>query len=1263
MRRYCLLLLILTAVASIATAQTITGTILGTVTDPSGSAVPNAKVRITNSDTNITTNISTNHEGEYVAPLLPPGRYEVAVEASGFKSFRQINIALTLDEKVRVNVAMTIGQVGEMVEISSNTAQALQTDSSDLNTSISQQIIQNIPNIGRNPMAYAVIVPGIVPRQGFEAVDNTAIGDDSRKQFSNFTVNGSRPISSEILLDGAPNTSGAFNEISVLPNPDAIGEMKIITNAYSAEFGRAGGGVVSFGTKSGTNDLHGSLYEFFRNPVLNANTFGNNSFGNNPDGTAIRPKGKFNVNQFGGTIGGPIWLPKPAFRPFGYNGKNQSFFFFAYEGVRRADDASAILTMPTALERRGDFSQSFAQIRNPANGQLFTVPRQIYAPFASTTNIETLAPNQFRLTRQQFQDGGVLNKIPQQFINPTAQRLINLYPLPNMTPLQLDGSQNYFDATSRRTDTDQIIFKLDYNFSEKHRSFFRYTTDWSLSTPANRFRNTDPQATDQAPTRQYNPSATLGHTWTISPTSLAEFRANMTRINLTLLPSSGLNSDLSGLGFAQDMVNVAPSRAFPRIALGGNYQQIGLGNFVLRDNHTTNLAFNGSYTKILTKWTLKVGGEYRSMLNNFYQAFVPSFAFSPNSFTRSCGGTGCPTLPFDRSESFVLADFLIGNLDGQVGSGQFTTGDPRVALKNSYWGFYSQNDWKATRNLTINLGLRWDYQGALTERYNRLSQFDRAARNLTGTAGQYEFSGVGGNARGQTDPDYRNFGPRVGFAYRIMDKTVLRGAYGVSYDQVTGVGSGAQGFGTDGFSSPAFIRPRPLSGLEILERPFNNAFNGGGMVIGANPTDPRFFGASVTAIDRRQRTPYVQQWNLTLERQILGMNLSASYVGTKGTRLIIQQLPVNGDNAINPSVLAGARSELIRTGINPLSAQVPNPFFGIIPSGNPTVSSPTITQLQLARAFPAYGGITAFQQRFGSSSYQALQLSVQRGFANGFEIGGNYTWSKNIDIGNSISVNSGNTANGGGSSTFTVSDFKLERSIANSDIPHRAVIYYVAELPFGRNKPLLSNTPVLSYLVGGWKLAGVTTFQTGLPLGITGGGFGRPDLIGDPVLPKEYRVYGDGVTAHPLPDGTSIVVPNRRLLYFNPRAFRNRTIETPRVGQPGTQIINDVYWYGTTPRFLGSLRGWGVNNWNMTLSRDFSWKDRMKFELRGEAVNVFNRKEFGDGAIARGFGAANLIPANGLLGQTTDANFGTLDITNNTGRTPRYLQLSLKLTF
>lgn len=1235
--------------------QVVTGTILGTVSDPSGASVAKAQVSITNTGTGVMSKTVTNDAGEYVLPLLPIGTYSVSIEAQGFKSFRVTGVNLGSDSKVRVDASLTLGNVAESVEVKAEPL-ALQTDASDLNTTVSNNVVNNIPNIGRNPMFYMATIPGVVPRGGFEGTSNFATGDGARAQFTNFAVNGARPISSEVLLDGAPNTGAAFNEVITVPNLDAVGEMKVITNAYSAEYGRAGGGVVSFATKSGTNEFHGAVYDYWRNSALNANDFGRNSFGRNEAGDPIRKKGVFNIHQFGGNLAGPVILPK-------YNGKNRTFFFASYEGNRRVEDASAFLTVPTALERRGDFSRTVAQFRNPATGLLETTPRLVFNPTPGGTTITELGPGQFRLNRAQFPN----SIVPSSMINATGQTLVNAYPLPNITPVNIDGTLNYFDSNVVRTDTDQMILRFDHNVNSNHRLFVRYTTDWTTNTPPDRFQGEggNPLATQQSITRQFIPTGTVGWTWTKSATSLFEMRANVNRLNLRNEPPGGVNTDLIGLGFAPSMVNVLQNRTFPFVVPGGGFPEIGFRFFQLQQNFSTNYAFTGNYTKIANNWTFKMGAEYRPLMNNFNQPRVPGMIFrADENWTRECVGAGCPALPPNRVEGYALADVMIGGMRGGDAGSQFAQNDPRGAFKNSYWGFYSQNDWKVLRNLTINLGVRYDLQMPMTERYNRLSPFDPNARNFTGTLGQYIFVGRDGVDRFQMAPDYRQWQPRVGLAWRPEARTVVRAAYGISYDQTTGVGSGLEGFGTDAFQAPAFSRTRPTSNLDILERPFNNSFNGGGTILADNPSNPLLFGRNAVAITRNQRTPYVQQWNFTIERELpSGINLQVSYVGAKGTRLTIQQVPINGTNAIDQTVLDNARATLLRTGVNPLNQLTPNPLFGKIPAFNAAVGGPNVSVLQQSLPYPAFSQVTLFHQRFGSSTYHAMQVNVRRASRNGLEVGGNYTWSKSIDIGNHFSVNGvgGNASNGGGASGFTIRDWNLERSVSNSDIPHRAVIYYVYDLPFGKGKRW-ATSGLTAALAGGWRIGGLTTFSSGLPLSVGGGGFGRPDLVGDPVLPKEYRVFGDGRTPVRLPDGTSVVVPNRRLLYFNPNAFRNRTISVPNPSNPSQQIIqNDIYWYGTSPRFLDSLRGFGINNTNLTISKMIPIKERWRLEFRAEAVNAFNRTEFGVGGLDRGFGGTNLV-AGQALGSSTNANFGTADITN-IGRTPRYLQLALRLQF
>jgi trimeric autotransporter adhesin len=1243
-------------------AQVTSGTILGTVTDPSGGAVANAKIIITNTGTNIRTETLTSAEGHFEQPYLPSGQYQIAVDAAGFRSFLQTGITLNTAEKYRVDAHLEVGNASQSIVVAAN-AVTLQTDSSQLSQTIDRKQLEGLPNINRNPLLYAMTVAGITTTGAFLDPNNVATGDNSRQNFSSFVVNGSRPLSTNIQLDGAMDTSPYGNEISVLPNLEAIGEVQVITNAYSAEYGRAAGGVINFTTRSGANQVHGALYEDFRNSALNANSYGNNTFGRSANGTPLRPKAAFNTNLYGGAFSGPVWLPKV------YNGHNRTFFFVSYEGLRRAQGASTYYTVPTAAERTGDFSKTLSLVTS--NGVQIAEPVNIYLPLPSTTTVTQVAPGQYQLNRRQATYNGVANVIAPQYLNPTSLNLMSLYPLPNITPVNADGTSNYFTNATTYTHTDQWIVKLDHNFSDTQKGFFRWTTDWTLSNPPNIYAASNPAANNNGPTTQYNPSFTLGYDWTISPRDVLELRANLTRINLVLVPIGGQNYDLTSLGFSPSELVGLPTHAFPSISVG-SYATMGLGSFVLRNNHSSNYSFTPNYTKIVNNWTFKIGGEYLDILYNFTQPYKASMSFSANSagFSAACSGTGCPTLPTTTVQGWAAANFLMGAMDGSIGNGQYTTGDPTMALKNGFWSAYSQNDWRATRNLTINLGARWEFQGPLTERYNRLSQFNLGGVNETGTAGLYQFSGVGGNPRGQTNLDWKNWAPRVGFAYRLGDKTVIRSAYGISYDMITGVGSGAQGFGSDGFSAPAYVQIRPTSGLDILQNQYTNAYSSGGQTSNADPLNPVLLGQNVTAFIRTDsKIPYTQQWNFAIQRELPGsFDLQVAYVGTKGTRLAIQQTPVNQTNDIPQATLTSALNTYVATGINPLTSLVNNPFYGTI-TNNTNLKNPTVQQQYLDLPYPAYGGVTRFQDRLGSSSYNSLQVTVRRAFRQGFQFTGAYTWSKSIDFGGAYTAQVQTGASQGGM-FFDPNNQGLDRSVSAFDSPQRVVLSYLWELPFGKGQPLLANTPVVNHIVSGWKVNGITTLSAGFPLGISygSGGFNRANITEDPTLPSKYQIIGDGHTSETLPDGHSIVVPAGYKLIFNPYAFSVPVLTIPKAGSPGQTVnVANPYFYGDTPRLFTNLRGPGIANWDFSLSRTFGITEKIKLEARLDAYNAFNRVQMGTPVVA--FGSPNLTAANGALGLTTSSTFGMINTATaqtSVGQStniPRYLQIAMRLSW
>ena len=1243
--------------ATVGRAQVTSGAILGNITDPKGAAIMNAKVTITNTATGAIINAVTTRKGSFELPSLPNGPYRVNVDAPGFKTGVRDGIQLNIGQQYRVDIKLEIGQPEQKVVVEAS-SQVLRTEASQLSTTIDERTIVEMPNVNRNPLLNTSLVAGVVTTGSFLDPNNVNTGDNARQNFSSFVVNGSAPLTSNIQLDGANDTSPYANEIIVMPNIESLAESNVVTNAYSAEYGRTAGGVINFTTKSGSNTLHGALYENYRNTDLDANSYGNNYFGDNPNGSAVRPKAPFNSNLFGAALGGPVRFP------WLYNGRDKTFFFTSYEGLRRVQGQSTYYTVPTALERHGDFSQTKTLVS--VNGTPTALPVNVYLPLPNTTSTTQVAPGQYQVNRQQASYQGVPNVIPPQYLDPAAQQFVNFYPMPNITPVLADGTENYFINASTTINSDQLIVRLDQNFSQSRRGFFRWTTDWTLNDPPNIYATTNPAANNDGPTTQFNPSATLGYDWAITPKNLVELRFNVSRLNLVLNPSNGgADTNFGALGFAANEQVGLPTKSFPSIT-DGAYPTMGLQGFAYRGNHTTLLSFTPNYTRLFSNWSMKVGGEYQDILYNFTQPWVASMAFSSTlpTFSQACEGTGCPVIPVNMSQGWSPANFLLGANDGLIGNGEYVTGDPTEALKNGYWAIYDQNDWKATRKLTLNLGVRWEYQGPITDRYNRLSQFNLNATNETGAPGLYQFSGVNGDPRTQVNSNWKNWSPRVGFAYRAHPNTVVSGAYGISYVMTTGAGSGAQGFGSDGFSAPAFIQIRPDSGLDILNAPWTNAFKSGGVTAGANPQNPVLLGQNVTAVIRTDNaTPYIQQWNFAVQQQLPSETiLQIAYVGTKGTHLQIQQQPLNSVNQIPQTVLSNALNTYVSTGVNPLTTLVNNPYYGVI-SGNANLDNPTIQQQYLDEPYPTYGNVTKWFGRTGSSNYNALQLSINRAFRNGFQLTGTYTWSKNIDFGTAYgaAVQSGSTA---GSAYFAPGNRRLDRSVSDFDQAHRAVISSLWALPFGKGHRFLKDTPVATQILGGWQISGIATLGSGFPLAISGTGFGRPNLIADPRLSPRYRVKGPATVV--LPTGQTYSVQAGYKLLFNPYAYQASVLNVPNPSGGANLNVANPYYYGSAPRLQSDLRGPGIENFDLSLSKTYPITSRINFAVRLDAFNAFNRAQ--PGLPDTNFNLPNLSTP-GQIGYSTSDTFGLVDLQTaqtaigTSENAPRYVQLSGRISW
>ncbi len=1147
--------------------QSVTATLTGSVTDQSGAAVGGSEVVANNIATNFTASARTDAEGRYVIPSVSPGRYSVAVQASGFKQAVRTGVLLEIDQRMRVDFQLELGAVSEKVEVSAAAA-TVQAETSALGSVVNDRQILNVPLNSRNAISLMALIPGARPNRGFGDAFNTSM---------NFIINGGRGQSSEVLTDGIANTTGAnnpFNAIPVSPPVEAIQEFKVQTNGLSAEYGRTGGGVLNFILKSGTNDLHWTLFEFLRNSRLDANNFFSNQRG-------IR-QAAFRRNQFGGVVGGPVVIPRLV------NGRNKLFFFASFEGLRQSQQATAQFTFPTAGERRGDFSQTARVVGGQCR------PVDIFDPFSTRANPAG------GFIRAQFPN----NVIPANRLDATGARAVSYYPEPRSAGDACSGANNFANSSPARNNVDQVDFRVDFNPSEKNRLFLRgspgrrvreFTAEHynTLGSP-NRFRLGHPLD---------GMGASLSYTRVMSPSLLAEVRFGVSRY-LEGGPSPvGDNFDMrAALGFQGSFVNqLVTPLAFPRMVVTG-YGQLGTGDFAFTNASAGSYQWLGSVTKITAGHTLKAGFDARTL-----QSYGPNPVNTSGDFTFGPGFTQGPNpTTAGANVGNGLASLLLGAGTGNV---QIT---PRVATSNNYWALFLQDDWKITRKLTLNLGLRWDVENGRKDRYNHLSWFNftapspLAARipSLPNLRGGLEFPGVGGNPRRQFDTDWNNFGPRFGFAYALTSRTVIRSGYSLYYEPYTGraVSTGA---GFTGFSAiTSWVSS--LDGISILN-PLNSPFPQGvnqppGASQGLLTSVGESLGATARdgAFDRRALTGYIQQWNFGLERALpWAIVVSAAYTGSKGTKLI------DGggwdENQLSPQQLALG---------NTLLERVPNPFLGHIATG--PLSAATTTRGQLLRAYPHFTNLLNFRPQAAGSNYHAFQVEVNKRFSRGVQFIVAYTNGKLID--DSSSVFEGFGA-GRHQNTF---DRKADRAVSLTDVSQRLVLSYVADRPFGKGRAFGAGwSTAADVLLGGWQFNGITTLQSGFPV---------------PAANQSDNSFSFGIVQRPNVNG------NPKLSAGRPTAQKLlRWFDTAVFSQPAP------FSFGNAPRVLPTVRNDGTANFDLSLFKNFRVAEKGTLQFRAEFFNAFNTPDFG--LPASNFGAAN---------------FGQVTAQQNT---PRQIQFGLKLIF
>ncbi len=1021
-------------------AQTTTGSIVGTVTDSSGAVVAEvATITVTNMDTGIAVKTNTDSTGNYVVTSLLVGRYSVAVEAPGFKRAVTSGFTVNVQDRVRVDFTLQLGAVTETISVTGE-APALQTETSHLGQVVDTQRVVDLPLNGRYFTRLAVLTSGTAP---------TPAGARDEKT-GGFSSNGVRPYQNNYLLDGIDNNSlseDLVNDASFVigPSPDAIAEFRVQTNSMSAEFGRSGGAVMNVTTKSGTNEMHGTIFEFLRNSALDAKNYFD---------APNKPIPPFKLNQFGATNGGPIIIPGL------YNGKNRTFYFVDYQGTRIRTGRTFLATVPPLAWRKGDFS-GFNQIFDPA----------------------TTVISGDKVTRQPFSN----NQITSTRFDPAAKKLIDQFPLPNV-PGSVSKSgvaNNFLSNPIEPDDTDQFDVRIDHKISDSDTIFGRFSFQNQELVPPSPIPpplGGSSFASGNFLNKAINVAISETHIFT--PHTINEFRAGYTRNRSERLQFNADQNLSAQLGIPG--IPFGPKNGgLPAFGIDG-LNSIGGAQFqpTVEFQNVYHLIDNLSLVR--GKHTLKLGAEIKPRVDfTILQPESPrgDFSFS-GDFSRD---------PNNRADTGLgAADFLLGILS----SSDITTFVDNTFQQPGYF-FYVQDDFKAAKNLTLNLGLRYDFVFHAREKYDAQASFNVATgaldivqgRNDPLPANFYPQVPVNRNAPRDLVPnDKNNWGPRFGFAYRFLPRSVLRGGYGIFYSSYE---AGPLSIPNMGNNPPFFLKAVfEAESIAVPNRRLSRLSQGFPLNAFIEPEAPELF-----ALDPKFRDPYVQHWNLSVQQE-LGWNtvLEISYAGSKGTGLY----EFRRGNQATPTADASI----------PRSRRRPRPFLG---------------------NFPLWCSCT-------SSTYHAFLAKAEKRFSNGLSFLSSYTWGKSIDERSQASLG---FHSGGG-----VRDQRfpgLEKSRSDFDIAHRFVTSYIYELPFGRGKRFGRDLEGLgNVLVGGWQIVGISAFQTGTPRTIRAAsgvsnadGENRPDIVA----------------------GVSIQPAHRdRAQWFNPAAFRPAVPGT--FGNAGRNILS-----------------------------------------------------------------------------------------------------------
>ncbi len=960
--------------------QTFTANLTGVVTDPAGADIPNVTIKLENAATREKRETATGAEGRFTFSQLLPGIYQIQAEAPGFKAFLQRNINLVAGQSAAVNISMEIGEFSQRVEIG---AAAVQVDTQTANQSITLEraMILNLPTNLRNPMTLVHATAGVTaPATGI----SQSVADQNQDRFG---LNGGRSTTTGVLLDGVNASAGnSWNGLLISPAIDSVAEVQVIRNAYDAQYGRSGGGVVSLVTKGGGSDYHGTVFDFLRNSVLDANSWANNRSGN--------AKPIFQRNQFGGNAGGPIWRSK------------KLFFFGGYEGLRQGSPTTSVVTLPTALERMGDFSQTLN-----ANGSL----SQIFDPFSTRPN-----PGGSGYIRTAFPG----NRIPVSMMDPVGVKTVALYPQPTGLGDPFTHARNYSASGKGVTTADRSDIRIDWAHSEKHSMYWRLSKAWRQNgnPPANVWQSYTTTGPISGNPRY---QVAMGNTFVPNPTwvinVLGAFGSWTERQR-----SDTYGRDGTEIGLPASFVSQLDVKTIPQIYMV-NYSNISHSRDLNNISRVANIQVNA--TKEKGAHSLKMGFTRDASMGTGGGLFSADFGFSR-------GMTSGPIAQTDSSTSGnSVASLLLGTGTSTAGTG--TSGVQKPALPATtrlYYGWYFQDSWRIGSRITINPGVRYELHRPTTERFDRYNNFSYSADNPLGKLVGLPLKGglvfVNADNRYSWGPLYDNFAPRLGISIKLTERLVLRTGYGIFYPIVTGTGD------LTGFSSTTpWTVSQGGDGInpqDLLRNPYPN-----GLIpaVGKSQGLLTNIGRGVGGYDRNHPNGYMQNYSADFQYEFgRSTVLEVGYAGHQGRKLV-WGVSTN-DNQLPSQLLSLGPA---------LDAKVANPFFGYITGGN--LASATLPANRLMRPFPEFDTVTRNSQTpGGSSSYNAMLVKLSKQFSSGLMLLTSYQWSKAIDNIGETEPSPGGAADGFRNNQ----DFHIERSLAAHDLPHSMVTAFVYELPVGK---------------------------------------------------------------------------------------------------------------------------------------------------------------------------------------------------------------------